>query len=184
MRHQQCQERRSTVALRKKLLSRSYTISSQSFIPSFDCLLTHLTLLLPCDIAALMADDSATEVATTATSSSSSSSSSTAPASETVPFEAVSSITSPRGVKLFCRHWIPEGTVPIGQFFLFHGLAEHSGAHSRLAEAILELGFAVHALDLSGQYGSILVANQSINQSINRIIDHAFVVVANRKASA
>lgn len=53
------------------------------------------------------------------------------------------------GLKLFARRWEPEGE-PKGVVCLVHGLNEHSGRYSHVAEALTGAGYAVLAFDLRG----------------------------------
>ena len=56
--------------------------------------------------------------------------------------------SSTDGLKLFYRRWtVPQ---PRGVCLLVHGLAEHSGRYSHVAQALTEQGFSVWALDHRG----------------------------------
>jgi len=51
--------------------------------------------------------------------------------------------------RVFGREWAPDGEVR-GAVALIHGLGEHSGRYTPLAEALTEAGFALAAIDLRG----------------------------------
>jgi acylglycerol lipase len=55
----------------------------------------------------------------------------------------------PGGPLLFGRSWLPESR-PRGAVFIVHGLAEHSGRYGATAAALVDAGFAVHAVDYRG----------------------------------
>ena len=60
-----------------------------------------------------------------------------------------STFTSFDGLSLYRQSWLPDGE-PRGVILLVHGLAEHSGRYAHVASALVDAGFAVHALDLRG----------------------------------
>jgi alpha-beta hydrolase superfamily lysophospholipase len=51
--------------------------------------------------------------------------------------------------RLYVNHWFAEKT-PKAVIMIAHGLAEHSGRYARLAEALVQAGFAVYAHDQRG----------------------------------
>ncbi len=53
------------------------------------------------------------------------------------------------GLTIFHRAWLPDGD-PKAVVLLFHGLGEHSGRYGHVAEALVDRGYAVHALDHRG----------------------------------
>jgi alpha-beta hydrolase superfamily lysophospholipase len=55
----------------------------------------------------------------------------------------------PDGLKLYERWWHPEGE-PKAVVVIVHGLAEHSGRYSHVAEHLTRNGYAVGALDMRG----------------------------------
>lgn len=60
-----------------------------------------------------------------------------------------SNFTSSDGLTIYRQAWLPDGP-PRGAVMLLHGLAEHSGRYSHVADALVGVGFAVHALDHRG----------------------------------
>ncbi len=58
-------------------------------------------------------------------------------------------LNDPHDVEIFYRRWMPDGD-PRGVVLVLHGMSEHSGRYARLAEALLEDGLAVYALDHRG----------------------------------
>lgn len=58
-------------------------------------------------------------------------------------------LTTPGGLDLFTRTWIPDGPVR-ALVVLVHGVHEHSGRYAYVASALMRHGIAVHALDLRG----------------------------------
>ena len=59
------------------------------------------------------------------------------------------SFTASDGLAIFHRAWLPAGD-PKAVVLLFHGLGEHSGRYTHVAEALVGRGYAVHALDHRG----------------------------------
>ena len=57
--------------------------------------------------------------------------------------------TAADGLTIFHQAWQPDGD-PTATILLFHGLGEHSGRYAHVAAALVDRGFAVHALDLRG----------------------------------
>jgi alpha-beta hydrolase superfamily lysophospholipase len=53
------------------------------------------------------------------------------------------------GTTIFHQAWLPEGD-PRGVVLLVHGLGEHSGRYGHVAQALVDHGYAVHALDHRG----------------------------------
>jgi alpha-beta hydrolase superfamily lysophospholipase len=53
------------------------------------------------------------------------------------------------GRRLYEQHWLPEGA-PVAHLVIVHGFAEHSSRYAYTAEALVQRGYAVHALDLRG----------------------------------
>ncbi|HZB39423.1 MAG TPA: alpha/beta hydrolase [Ilumatobacter sp.] len=53
------------------------------------------------------------------------------------------------GLTIYHQAWLPGGA-PKAVVILLHGLAEHSGRYVRMAEALTDAGYAVHALDHRG----------------------------------
>lgn len=58
-------------------------------------------------------------------------------------------LTTPDGLRLHLRGWLPE-TDPRGVVLIVHGYAEHSGRYARLAETLTGVGFAVCSYDQRG----------------------------------
>jgi acylglycerol lipase len=58
-------------------------------------------------------------------------------------------LTSADGLRLYHQSWTPENT-PIAAVMLIHGLGEHSGRYRHVAEALVEAGCAVYAIDHRG----------------------------------
>jgi alpha-beta hydrolase superfamily lysophospholipase len=58
-------------------------------------------------------------------------------------------INLPSGEKLFSREWLPESK-PKGAICIIHGLSDHSGRFTFLAEALSQQGFIFLAPDLRG----------------------------------
>jgi acylglycerol lipase len=56
---------------------------------------------------------------------------------------------TPDGVTIYHQAWLPDGD-PKAVVLLLHGLAEHSGRYTPLAEALTDAGYGVHALDHRG----------------------------------
>lgn len=52
--------------------------------------------------------------------------------------------------KLFCYQWLPETTRPRAWVLISHGMAEHGGRYTWLAEQLNQAGYAVMALDQRG----------------------------------
>ena len=59
------------------------------------------------------------------------------------------SLKTSDGMKLFAQQWLPQGEV-CASINLIHGLGEHSGRYSHVANAFNQVGFAVTAIDLRG----------------------------------
>lgn len=59
------------------------------------------------------------------------------------------SFTAVDGLEIFHRWWHPEGSAR-GVVIVIHGLGEHSGRYEHVAAALVDAGFAVHALDHRG----------------------------------
>lgn len=57
--------------------------------------------------------------------------------------------TASDGLTISHRAWTPDGD-PKAVVLLFHGLGEHSGRYAHVATALVDGGFAVHALDHRG----------------------------------
>lgn len=57
------------------------------------------------------------------------------------------------GGTVFWQQWLPD-TDPIAVVCLVHGLGEHSGRYSHVADRFTDSGFAVYALDLRGHGNS------------------------------
>lgn len=57
--------------------------------------------------------------------------------------------TSADGLTIFHQAWLPDGD-PRAVVLLFHGLGEHSGRYAHVAAALVDRGYAVHALDHRG----------------------------------
>jgi acylglycerol lipase len=57
--------------------------------------------------------------------------------------------TSADGLTIFHQAWVPDGD-PRAVVLLFHGLGEHSGRYAHVAAALVDRGYAVHALDHRG----------------------------------
>lgn len=53
------------------------------------------------------------------------------------------------GHAIFHQAWLPDAE-PRGAVLLVHGLAEHSGRYAHVAAALVDAGYAVHALDHRG----------------------------------
>ncbi|MGD0698341.1 MAG: alpha/beta hydrolase [Trebonia sp.] len=64
-------------------------------------------------------------------------------------------VTDPDGVTIYVYRWRPRGT-PRGVVHVAHGMGEHARRYDRVAEALLQAGFAVHADDhrASGRTGA------------------------------
>ena len=60
-----------------------------------------------------------------------------------------STFTSSDGLSIYHQAWLPDGDTR-AVVLLFHGLAEHSGRYEHVALALVEAGYAVHALDHRG----------------------------------
>lgn len=60
-----------------------------------------------------------------------------------------STFTSSDGLTIYRQAWLPDGDVR-AVVLLFHGLGEHSGRYAHVAEALVQAGYAVHALDHRG----------------------------------
>ncbi len=58
-------------------------------------------------------------------------------------------LNDPHDVEIFYRRWMPDND-PRGIVLVLHGMSEHSGRYTRLAEALLEDDLAVYALDHRG----------------------------------
>jgi acylglycerol lipase len=58
-------------------------------------------------------------------------------------------LREPGGPLLFGRSWLPEAPERAA-VLIVHGLAEHSGRYGATAAALVEAGFAVHAVDYRG----------------------------------
>jgi alpha-beta hydrolase superfamily lysophospholipase len=58
-------------------------------------------------------------------------------------------LTATDGLELFVYRWLPEQT-PIAVVQIAHGLAEHAGRYTRLAESLTATGYAVYANDHRG----------------------------------
>jgi alpha-beta hydrolase superfamily lysophospholipase len=58
-------------------------------------------------------------------------------------------VTATDGTALHTHRWLPERT-PKGVVQIAHGVSEHSGRYSRLAEALTVAGYAVYAADHRG----------------------------------
>lgn len=58
-------------------------------------------------------------------------------------------IPAPDGVELFVYRWLPAGT-PRAVVQIAHGLAEHAGRYSHLADSLTRAGYAVYANDHRG----------------------------------
>ena len=63
-------------------------------------------------------------------------------------------ITSQCGIDLLCREWRPDAP-PKAVVQLVHGITEHSGRYTELAEFLCQKGFAVVAHDHMGHGGSV-----------------------------
>lgn len=63
------------------------------------------------------------------------------------PFE--SEIQSKDGQKLYVQGWEPDGK-PRGVVVLMHGLGEHTGRYTHVAEALTKAGYALAGFDLRG----------------------------------
>ena len=57
--------------------------------------------------------------------------------------------TTPDGQKLFGREWLPD-QAPLGVVCLVHGLGEHTGRYTHLANALTAEGYALAGYDLRG----------------------------------
>lgn len=60
-----------------------------------------------------------------------------------------SNFTAFDGTNIFHRSWLPDGDAS-SVVMLVHGLGEHSGRYTHVAEALVDAGCAVHALDHRG----------------------------------
>lgn len=60
-----------------------------------------------------------------------------------------STITTYDGLTLHCRAWTPDAP-PKGVIMLLHGLGEHLGRYEHVAAALVDAGYAVHAVDHRG----------------------------------
>jgi alpha-beta hydrolase superfamily lysophospholipase len=58
-------------------------------------------------------------------------------------------LTAFDGLSLFHQAWRPDGE-PRGAIMLIHGLGEHSGRYQHVAAALVDAGYAVHAIDHRG----------------------------------
>jgi acylglycerol lipase len=56
---------------------------------------------------------------------------------------------SVRDARIYWQAWLPDGE-PKAVLLVVHGLAEHSGRYTHLAERMVSSGYAVYALDLVG----------------------------------
>ena len=65
-------------------------------------------------------------------------------------------LTAPDGLRMATWAWLPddEAATLRGSVVITHGLAEHAGRYERLAGALVDAGFAVHAFDLRGHGAS------------------------------
>lgn len=59
------------------------------------------------------------------------------------------SIKTTDGTTLFAQQWLPDGAIR-ASINLVHGLGEHSGRYTHVAEAFNQKGFVVSAIDLRG----------------------------------
>ncbi|MCI4351068.1 MAG: lysophospholipase [Thermoplasmata archaeon] len=66
-----------------------------------------------------------------------------------VPSPEESTFLGAGGLRLFRRTWRPTGP-PRGTVVLVHGLKDHSGRYTAIAEALLARGYVVEAFDLPG----------------------------------
>jgi alpha-beta hydrolase superfamily lysophospholipase len=57
--------------------------------------------------------------------------------------------TTPDSLTIYHQSWLPDGE-PKAVVLLLHGLAEHSGRYTHIAQALTDAGYAVHALDHRG----------------------------------
>ena len=57
--------------------------------------------------------------------------------------------TGARGVRIHHRSWSPPGDI-VARVTVAHGFAEHSGRYDRLAQRLVEAGYAVSAIDHRG----------------------------------
>lgn len=71
-----------------------------------------------------------------------------APGDSPVRYEE-DAFTTPDGLRLVERHWIPEGR-PRAHVAVLHGYAEHGGRYAHFGESLARRGYGVHALDLRG----------------------------------
>ena len=81
------------------------------------------------------------------------------------------------GISLFAQSWLPEGPARAG-ITLVHGLGEHSGRYTPLAEAMTSAGFAVFTMDLRGHGRSPgprghAPSFDALAGDITRLVDHA-----------
>jgi len=57
--------------------------------------------------------------------------------------------TTPDSLTIYHQSWLPDGE-PKTVVLLLHGLAEHSGRYTHVAQTLTDAGYAVHALDHRG----------------------------------
>lgn len=62
---------------------------------------------------------------------------------------AEGTLTTDDGLTIFHQSWRPDGDVRAA-VMLIHGLGEHSGRYTHVAAALVDAGYAVHALDHRG----------------------------------
>jgi acylglycerol lipase len=79
------------------------------------------------------------------------------------------------GTRLFWRSWLPEER-PRGVVVLVHGVAEHGGRYTHVAERLTAAGYAAHALDHRG-HGRSDGARAMIDR-LDRLVDDLRLLVA------
>lgn len=65
------------------------------------------------------------------------------------PVHSEAFFTTSDGLSLYRQRWLPEGE-PRAIVAVLHGLGEHSGRYAHVAAALVDAGYAVHALDHRG----------------------------------
>lgn len=79
------------------------------------------------------------------------------------------------GLDLFLREWSPE-TEPKSVICLIHGLGEHSGRFSHVADAMTAQGFAVLAMDLRGHGRSL--GRRGDTPSYEALLNDVYLLIA------
>ncbi len=65
------------------------------------------------------------------------------------PVHSEAFFTTSDGLSLYRQRWLPQGE-PRAVVAVLHGLGEHSGRYAHVAAALVDAGYAVHALDHRG----------------------------------